>query len=361
MASRKKTDADTAADRASEAVPEAVGAGAGLAAGAAFGAVAGGPVGAALGAAVGGPIGAVVGKAVDWPEAEPHFKSHWEQGPYKEITTWEQSAPAYRYGFESAGKAEHKGKSYDEARADLRSHWRHKGRFEDMEPMVRTAWEGRAQSALDRGKEAVVPVVEEELQIGKRKVEKGGVKVETKVVETPVEEKVRLHEEHVKVERRPANRPATASDVAFKEGTLELRETAEEAVVAKRARVVEEIVIRKEAADHTQTVRDTVRRTDVDVEKTAGKAKASPVQWETFDADFRNDFKARFGNRGYTYEQYTPAYRFGYNLASDPRYQGDWAAVEPEARRYWEEKNQGTWEDFKDAVRHAWDKVRGRR
>src|SRR6185312_2244001 len=104
------------------------------------------------------------------------------------------------------------------------------------------------------------PVVEEELQVGKRKVQKGGAKVETRVTETPVEQQVNLHEETVKVERRPANRAAKAGDVAFREGTIEVAETAEEAVVAKRARVIEEVVVCKEGRDRTETVRDTVKR-----------------------------------------------------------------------------------------------------
>ena len=106
-----------------------------------------------------------------------------------------------------------------------------------------------------------MPVVEEELHVGKRKVSKGGVKVKTKVTETPVEEQIHLHEEEVKVHRRPAKSAATAADAAFQEGTLELTETAEEAVVAKKAKVVEEVVVKKEGHDRTHTVKDKVRPT----------------------------------------------------------------------------------------------------
>src|SRR5207253_9928875 len=130
-------------------------------------------------------------------EAEPEFRRHWKRSGHKVADTWEDAAPAYRYGFESAGKAEYQGKSYDDTRAELKRHWRHRGHFDDMEPMIRTGWERRAQEALDADREAVVPVVEEELKVGKRQVEKGGVRVETKVTEKPVEEKVHLHEEKV--------------------------------------------------------------------------------------------------------------------------------------------------------------------
>lgn len=115
--------------------------------------------------------------------------------------------------------------------------------------------------------EVKIPVVEEELKVGKREVERGGVRVESRVEETPVEKDVHLREEHVHVERRPVDRPVTNADQVFKEGTIEVTEKVEEPVVSKTARVVEEVVIGKEAEERTETVRDTVRRTDVDVQK----------------------------------------------------------------------------------------------
>jgi stress response protein YsnF len=54
--------------------------------------------------------------------------------------------------------------------------------------------------------------------------------------------------------------------VANGEVSFEVRDTAEEAVVAKDARVVEEVAVGKEASDRTETISDSVRRTDVDVE-----------------------------------------------------------------------------------------------
>ncbi len=135
------------------------------------------------------------------------------------------------------------------------------------------------QSRIVEDKEAVLPVIEEELQVGKREVEKGGVRVTNRVTETPVEGQVRLREEHVNVERRPVNRPVGEADaVAFREGTIEVSEKAEQAVVAKQARVVEEVVIDKQVTERTETVRDTVKQTDVDVEdltsQDATRAKA---------------------------------------------------------------------------------------
>jgi uncharacterized protein (TIGR02271 family) len=137
--------------------------------------------------------------------------------------------------------------------------------------MQRDAASGRLdRDATDEpaGARQRVPVVEEELAIGRRVVQRGGVRVFTRIVETPVEERVQLREEHAEVQRRAVDRPATEADLkAMREGTIEVRETVEEPVVAKRARVVEEVEIGKRAADRTETVRDTLRHTEVDVDQ----------------------------------------------------------------------------------------------
>ena len=117
------------------------------------------------------------------------------------------------------------------------------------------------------GDEEVIPVVEERLRVGKREVGHGRVRIRSYVVETPVQEQVTLREEHVSVERRAVDRPVGEVPAdAFRERVIEATETAEEAVVAKEARVVEELRIRKEAEERTETVSDTVRRTEVEVE-----------------------------------------------------------------------------------------------
>ncbi len=113
-----------------------------------------------------------------------------------------------------------------------------------------------------------IPIIEEELQVGKREVEGGGVRVQSHITEKPVEEHVTLREEHVKVERHPVNREVTSADMAnFKEGEINITTRAEEPVVIKQARVVEEVEIGKQVSEREETVRDTVRRTDVDVEE----------------------------------------------------------------------------------------------
>jgi len=224
----------------------------------------------------------------------------------------------------------------------------------------------RRDSSVTGGKETTLPVIEEEMQVGKRTVSGGGVRVYSRMTEKPVEEQVQLRTEHVSVERRPVNRPLSGADRdAFKEGTIEMAETSEEAVVSKLARVVEEVVVRKDAQERTETVRDTVRRTDVEVEKLGGEQGQGTNGFGAYDAEFRQNFMRTYGTKGntYTYEKYQPAYRYGYELTNDARYsRKEWSALESEARRDWEMRyaGQGAWEDIKDAVRYAWESVRGR-
>lgn len=114
---------------------------------------------------------------------------------------------------------------------------------------------------------APIPIIEEELQVGKRVVETGGVRLRSRIIERPVEETLRLRVEHVHVERNTVNRPVSEADLAnFQEGTIEVTERAEIPVVGKTARVVEEVRLEKDVEEREETIRDTVRRTDVDVE-----------------------------------------------------------------------------------------------
>ena len=141
-----------------------------------------------------------------------------------------------------------------------------------------SATSGKAAATSDRGREGeeVIPIVEEQLRVGKRLVDRGRVRVRTYVVETPVEETVTLRDETVSVERRPVTRDvADVPADAFREREIAVTETDEEAVVSKQARVVEEVVVRKDVATENQVVRDTVRRTEVEVEDDRSRSSST--------------------------------------------------------------------------------------
>ena len=112
-----------------------------------------------------------------------------------------------------------------------------------------------------------IPIVEEQLVVGKREVQHGTTRVRSYVTERPVQEQVQLREEHVNIERRPVDRPISGDANMFQDRTIDVTETAEEAVVGKTARVVEEVVVSKTADERVETISDTVRRTEVDIDK----------------------------------------------------------------------------------------------
>jgi uncharacterized protein (TIGR02271 family) len=329
---------------------------------------AGAVAGAGIGAAGGGLIGGLVGLGIPDEDANMYAEGVRRGGTLVTVRT--DDAMADR----AADILEHHGAVDLDKRG---AEWRQGGwsRFDtNAKPYttqeIDTARTSAATTSttsrnLDQG-EAVLPVVEEELQVGKRQVQRGGARIHTKIEEKPVEEQVNLREERVRVERRPVDRPVdAASGDLFKEQSYEVTETAEEPVVQKRARVVEEVVLNKDVQERTETVRDTVRRQDVHVHEQGDQGAEQAVgasAYDTFDSDFRNDFTTKYGDRGYTYDQYQPVYRYGYTLATDPRYRDrDWADIETDARTRWEERNPGTWENFKDSVRYAWDRARGAR
>jgi uncharacterized protein (TIGR02271 family) len=172
--------------------------------------------------------------------------------------------------------------SPDEARNILRGSGGHSSGFARNAPGAATGTASgtsfAAASTTGAGQavqEERIPIVEEELQIGKREVNRGGVAVHSRVVEQPVHEQVSLREEHVSVERRPVNervQSAAAGGELFQERTVEMTETAEEAVIAKEARVREELVVRKTAEERTESIDETIRTTEVEVEEGAQRS-----------------------------------------------------------------------------------------
>jgi uncharacterized protein (TIGR02271 family) len=128
-------------------------------------------------------------------------------------------------------------------------------------------YSGRTGIADTNTAGGTIPIIEENLQVGKREVETGGARLRSTIVERPVEETLRLRQERVFVNRNPVNRPATEADLAsFREGEIEVTEHGEVPVVSKEARVVEEVSLGKEVEEREETIQGTVRSTEVDVE-----------------------------------------------------------------------------------------------
>ena len=209
----------------------------------------------------------------------------------------------------------------------------------------------------------VLPVVREDLEVGKREVDLGTVRVFSRTETRPVEEQVQLHEERAEIERRSVDRPATEADLkAFEGGSIEIHETAERAVVSKTARVVEEVVVGTEASTRTETISDQVRNTVVEVDKSGTSGNAMTGMSGN---DYRSHYQSNMSSLGGTYEEYEPAYQYGSTLRSDPRYANrSWDDIEADAHSDWTSRNPNgasTWEKTKMAVKHGWESMTGKR
>lgn len=140
--------------------------------------------------------------------------------------------------------------------------------------------------AVDAQGDMRLQVIEERLRVGKRQVEQGGVRVSSQVTDLPAQAQVQLKEEHVDVTRRVVDRTATDADLAnLVDRTVDVVARAEVVVVAKEARVVEEVVVKRDVEERSETVTDTVRRKDVEVRDIKAPAQDVAVRDVTAAAD----------------------------------------------------------------------------
>lgn len=121
-------------------------------------------------------------------------------------------------------------------------------------------------SDIDKGE--VLRLAEEQLEVGKRLVTEGTTRIRRFIVEKPVEATVKLHEEHVEIVRRAVADPGSIRDIDWTEKTIEVIDTQEQPVITKSVHIAEEVLVGKKATDRVETVRDSVRRQDVEVERT---------------------------------------------------------------------------------------------
>ena len=226
------------------------------------------------------------------------------------------------------------------------------GEREVFEEPERTEMQSDASdepSAADGGSaEQRIPIVEERPTIGKAETTRGGATVHTHVESEPIEEQVSLREESIDVERRPADRPAEGDEAAFEESSVEFSERAEEPIVGKEARVVEEVVVTKDTTERTATIRDVLRKTAVDVD----------TYGDVDDAQLRAEFEAQGGG---DFAEYQRAARFGHAYGGHEQLRDvDYEEAEPSLReRYESQHGEGTFDRMRDSIRTWWNRARG--
>jgi len=130
-----------------------------------------------------------------------------------------------------------------------------------------------------------IPIAEENLNVGKRVEDRGTVRVRSYAVDQPVTRDIDLRNETVKVETRPVDRAAaTDGDELFGEKVIEARETAEVPIVSKETRVTGEVGLRKVTENRNETVSDSVRRVDTEVEDNRSPLPTDPSRTGSTDA-----------------------------------------------------------------------------
>jgi uncharacterized protein (TIGR02271 family) len=261
-----------------------IGAGVGVlsggASGAAIGTAVAGPVGTVVGAIVGviagGMAGKAVGDAVD-PEAEDnHWRETYKDEPYAKDRSYDELRPAYRTGFEGHGKYE-AGTKFEDAEPTLREDYEQvyvaptaatapvkPPAWDEAKPAAKAAWD-----RVERGEAVRVPISEEQVKVGTREVEAGAVRLRKIVHTETVNQPVELRREEVIVERVAAGTPCSIPDHAFVEGTINVPLKREQAVVEKTTSVVGEVRLNKTSESETETIRETLRKEDVEIESEA--------------------------------------------------------------------------------------------
>ena len=207
----------------------------------------------------------------DWNEHDETFRAHHtEAGRGGE---YDGARPGYQYGYAAGTSDDFRGRTFEEAEPDLQQHWsgdlaKH-GEWNDVRD--------HARDAYAKGQERVLTLSEEELAIGKRRVQAGEVNVHKHVETEHVTHQVPITREEVTVERRPVTDGRYADAGQLGEEHISIPVTQEEVIVDKRNVVKEEIVVRTHAVEDTKTVEADLRRERADVDDTTRTARSNTL------------------------------------------------------------------------------------
>jgi len=323
--------------------------------------------GAAVGAAAGGLLGALTGMGV--PEEDARYYDEEFKGGRTLVTV----------------KADDR---YDEARAILHSHGGHDVESRDQagagfaaqdRPMQDRTMQDRPMSDVSSRSprqsatgDRTLELREEELQVGKERVEAGTAGVEKEIeterrtVDVPTMREEAVIERHP-VDRRPADGPISDRE------EIEIPLSEDRVSVDKQAVVYEEVEVGKRQVQDTQRVSGDVRRevahvtNEGDTRMDDGSRRGS--SWDEASPTYRQGWQQKYGTMGGRWEDAEPGYRYGHEMASDDRYRDrDWAQIEPElstgysdwARRGGYQSDRSSWDQVRDHARESWESSRAR-
>lgn len=236
--------------------------------------------------------------------------------------------------------------------------------------------------ARDTETSRAIPVVEEQLGIGKREVQRGGVRIYSRVVETPLNEnqiKATVRRTEVEVEQLGARsglgddeyRRHWSSNFGSSGGRYEDYAPA----YSYGSEMARNEKYRGRKWDEVES--DLRSDWDTRYGKTGGGASAwekmkAAVRhgWDRMTGDtdddsrYRSHWDSNYSSLGGSYDDYAPAYRYGSDMAGSDKYRGrQWDDVESDLRSDYDTRygasGGSAWEKTKDAVRHGWNKMTG--
>jgi uncharacterized protein (TIGR02271 family) len=201
--------------------------------------------------------------------------AHVKDGPTfdddKEITPEFESEVYSYYGLQQSGSTEDRG-SYAEYSSETTGESAgpgmamgdtETGEFREHPP-TEEGVSGEGAEDLEDEDELRVQRTEEELAAGTREREAGQLKVRKRVRTDREQIEVPTRHEEVSVERVPVEGEVSEAEIGEDEVTVPVTE--EEVVVEKRPVAKEEVRIRKDVVEDTETVEEDVRREEVAVE-----------------------------------------------------------------------------------------------
>jgi len=207
-----------------------------------------------------------------------------------------------------------------------------------------------------------VQLREESLTPTKQAVQTGEVGVRKTIREEQHEVPVNLVHEEVIVERRAVDRPADPSELGdMREETMTVPVYEERADLQKQARVYEEVTLRKQPVQEQRTVTGTTRREEMDLDQSGDVAlRGNPAvrtgeSWTEAMPTYRAKWQQT--HRGARGDEVEPAYRYAYEMQSNPNYQGrNFDEIEKDLSTQWKGYGQPTaWDKVSANVREAWN------
>ncbi len=160
----------------------------------------------------------------------------------------------------------------EEKEREICSHYGASPHFEQTGAQAQTT---SGQVSHTTPEQATIQLSEEELKVGKRQVEVGGVRLRKVVRTETVNQPVQLQREEIVIERVPAEQAHTGRQKAFNEQEVYIPLRREEPVVEKVTNLREEVRARKNTKTDQQQVSDSVRKEDIEIEQSGETRKAA--------------------------------------------------------------------------------------